>query len=109
VLGIFLAGGLAYFDGDLSRIEAVFSNLQTRINQLGEQEVSQGPIRLTGLVDANQVMVSPKVAGRIAELRVQEGSWVEEGQIVATLDRAEMDAQIENHAARISQLLALLR
>ncbi|HLV00356.1 MAG TPA: efflux RND transporter periplasmic adaptor subunit [Acidobacteriota bacterium] len=108
VLGIFLAGGLAYFDGDLSRIETVFSTLQTTINRLGEQEVTQGPIRLTGLIDANQVMVSPKVAGRIAELRVQEGSWVEEGQIVATLDRAEIDAQIENHLARISQLAALL-
>lgn len=109
LLGILLAGGLAYLDGDLSRIEATFANLQTSINQLAEEDVPEGPVRLTGLIDANQVMVSPKVTGRIAELRVQEGSRVEDGEVIATLDREEVDAQVENQVARISQLTALLR
>ena len=41
---------------------------------------------LLGTVDANQVIVSPQVAGRIARLAVVEGQDVKAGDLVALLD-----------------------
>ena len=41
---------------------------------------------LVGTVDANQVVVSPQVAGRIAKLLVDEGTKVKQGELIAWLD-----------------------
>ena len=48
---------------------------------------------LIGTVDANQVVVSPQVAGRIAKLLVDEGTKVKQGDLIATLDPSELEAQ----------------
>ena len=55
-------------------------------------EHSQGLI-LEGIVDANQVVVSPKVQGILERLNVDEGSSVRAGELIATLDTAELDRQ----------------
>jgi multidrug resistance efflux pump len=47
---------------------------------------------LLGTVDADQVIVSPEVAGRIVRLAVQEGQDVRAGDLVALLDRDELAA-----------------
>jgi len=47
---------------------------------------------LLGTVDADQVMVSPKITGRIDRLAVQEGQDVKAGDLVALLDRDELAA-----------------
>jgi multidrug resistance efflux pump len=47
---------------------------------------------LEGIVDANQVVVSPKVQGILERLNVDEGSSVRAGELIATLDTAELDA-----------------
>ena len=48
---------------------------------------------LIGVVDANQVIVSSKVAGRIEKLYVDEGSKVKAGDLIAEIDSAELVAQ----------------
>ncbi|MBZ5566907.1 MAG: efflux RND transporter periplasmic adaptor subunit [Acidobacteriia bacterium] len=48
---------------------------------------------LIGTVDANQVIVSSKIQGRIEKLTVDEGTPVKEGDLVAVLDSAELEAQ----------------
>ncbi len=48
---------------------------------------------LIGTVDANQVVVSAKIAGRIEKLLVDEGTRVKEGDLIAVLDSAELEAQ----------------
>src|SRR5215472_2859194 len=48
---------------------------------------------LIGIVDANQVIVSSKIAGRIEKLYVDEGSKVKEGEPIAEIDSAELEAQ----------------
>lgn len=60
---------------------------------------------LIGTVDANQVVVSPKIMGRIERLAVDEGSEVKEGQTIAVLDSQELTA--DRQAAKA--LLASLR
>jgi multidrug resistance efflux pump len=50
-------------------------------------------LTLIGTVDANQVIVSSKIAGRIEKLLVQEGTPVKQGDLIAVLDTAELEAQ----------------
>ena len=60
---------------------------------------------LVGTVDANQVVVSPKITGRIERLAVNEGDEVKAGDTIAVLDSQELTA--EQQAAQA--LLASLR
>jgi len=47
---------------------------------------------LIGTVDANQVVVSPKISGRIERLAVDEGTEVKVGDTIAVLDSKELTA-----------------
>src|SRR5215467_15018914 len=57
---------------------------------------------LVGTVDANQIVVSPQVAGRISKLLVDEGSQVKQGDLIALLDPSELEAQERAAAATIA-------
>jgi HlyD family secretion protein len=59
---------------------------------------------LIGTVDANQVIVSPQVQGRIARLLVDEGTKVKQGDLIAALDPSELEAQERAAAATIDSL-----
>jgi HlyD family secretion protein len=52
---------------------------------------------LIGTVDANQVIVSPQIEGRLVQLLVDEGTHVKQGDLIAVLDPSELEA--EEHAA----------
>ena len=45
---------------------------------------------LVGTVDANQIVVSPQIQGRIAKLLVDEGTPVKQGDLIALLDPSEL-------------------
>jgi len=59
---------------------------------------------LIGTVDANQVMVSAQVEGRIQKLRVEEGTPVKTGDLIAVLDPSELQAQEAAATATITSL-----
>jgi multidrug resistance efflux pump len=61
-------------------------------------------LELIGTVDANQVIVSPQTAGRISKLLVDEGSQLKQGDLIATLDPSELEAQARAAAATIDAL-----
>jgi HlyD family secretion protein len=70
-------------------------------------EHSKGLI-LEGIVDANQVVVSPKVQGILERLNVDEGSSVRAGELIATLDTAELAANLEADRASVANLRSQL-
>lgn len=55
----------------------------------------------SGTIEATQVDVTPKVAGRVARILVKEGDAVSAGQVVAELDAAELDAQVQQAEAML--------
>jgi multidrug resistance efflux pump len=57
---------------------------------------------LIGIVDANQVIVSSKIMGRVEKLYVDEGSKVKAGDLIAEIDSAELEAQKNAAEATIS-------
>jgi len=59
---------------------------------------------LIGTVDANQVIVSPQVQGRIQKLLVDEGTQVKQGDLIAILDPSELEAEERAAAATIDSL-----
>jgi multidrug resistance efflux pump len=59
---------------------------------------------LVGVVDANQVIVSPQTPGRLSSLLVDEGSRVNKGDLIATIDPSELEAQARAAAATIDSL-----
>lgn len=61
-------------------------------------------LSLIGTVDSNQVIVSAKIPGRLDRLLVDEGSVVKQGDVIAELDRAELEAQVRAATAQLASL-----
>jgi HlyD family secretion protein len=59
---------------------------------------------LVGTVDANQVVVSPKMSGRIERLAVDEGTEVKAGDTIAVLDSEELTADRQAAEALLASL-----
>jgi multidrug resistance efflux pump len=56
---------------------------------------------LIGTVDANQVIVSSKVAGRIERLLVDEGQSVKQGELIAQIDNEDLIAERDSARATL--------
>src|SRR4051794_8500126 len=61
---------------------------------------------LIGVVDANEIVVTPPVQARLDSLFVEEGSEVKAGQPIASLDRGELAAQANAAGASAASLRA---
>ena len=59
---------------------------------------------LVGTVDANQVIVSSKISGRIEKLAVDEGTQVKAGDLIAEIDSGELTAEQRAASANIAAL-----
>jgi HlyD family secretion protein len=53
-----------------------------------------------GRLEAEEVQIATKIAGRLAGITVDEGDWVTAGQVVAHMDTAELDAARRGAAAQ---------
>ncbi|HWF39170.1 MAG TPA: efflux RND transporter periplasmic adaptor subunit [Candidatus Acidoferrales bacterium] len=61
-------------------------------------------IPLTGVVDGNTVIVSPQITGRMITLKVDEGSEVTKGELIAELDPKELEANLDAAKANVASL-----
>jgi HlyD family secretion protein len=61
-------------------------------------------VQLTGRIEGDDSAISPKVAGRIVEIRFREGDTVKAGETIATLDDSQVRARQDQ--ARDSVLAA---
>ena len=80
-------------------VETVHPTLQTLA-------VGRGTPILTAsgyLVARRKAVVSAKIQGRLAELNVEEGSRVWEGQVIARLDSADYEAQVDVARAQVQR------
>ena len=64
-----------------------------------------GTLRLSGNIEAHESVVGFKVQGRIIELPVQEGQWVDAGTLVARLDGDDYrrQAELDEAALRVQR------
>jgi HlyD family secretion protein len=61
-------------------------------------------IPLTGIIDGNEVIVSPQITDRIINLTVDEGASVKKGDLIAQLDPKELDASLAAAKANVTSL-----
>jgi len=54
-----------------------------------------GDLKLIGTVDANEVLVSAKIPGRIQTLNILEGQAVKEGELIAVIESQDLQAAHE--------------
>jgi len=54
---------------------------------------TSGDLKLIGTVDANEVLVSAKIPGRIQTLNVEEGQTVKAGELIAIVESDDLAAQ----------------
>src|SRR3954469_14354625 len=76
--------------------------------------VTQGSIAATLVYSGNvqsrsQVNVVPKITGRVERLYVDIGDEVRQGEVIAELDRAALDAQVQQSEAAVSVAQARLQ
>ncbi|MBI4641335.1 MAG: efflux RND transporter periplasmic adaptor subunit [Candidatus Tectomicrobia bacterium] len=90
-----LAGGFYYFDRE----------------RQGGEEILYG----TGTIEVREVDVSFQIPGKVLEITVGEGDWVEKGAIIARLDDRELifkakqaEANLDVARSRLPQLETLL-
>jgi HlyD family secretion protein len=61
-----------------------------------------GDLQLIGTVDANEVLVSARIPGRIQTLTVKEGDTVKAGQLIAVIESDDLDAALKAAEATAS-------
>jgi len=71
--------------------QGVIRNL---IARLRGQTLPDGIVKSNGRIEATQVDVSSKYAGRLSEVTVEEGSPVTQGQVIAKISSPEYEAQL---------------
>lgn len=71
-----------------------------------------GDLHLIGTVDANEVLVSAKIPGRIQSLLVDEGQQVQAGQLIAVIEsedlaaaRAAADATVASNQQKLNETI----
>lgn len=77
---------------------------------IGAMSIKQEPETIQGQVEVSEYRVSSKVSGRILEIRVKEGDYVNVGDTLAILDAPEVRAKMtqalsaENAAAAMDEM-----
>ncbi len=67
-----------------------------------------GDLQLIGTVDANEVLVNARIAGRIQKLTVKEGDYVKAGQLIAVIESDDLDAALKAAEATAASLRSRL-
>ncbi len=66
-------------------------------------------VALTGRIEGDDSAISPKVSGRLLEIRYREGDLVKAGEIIATLDGAQVRAREDQARDSLTAAEAQLR
>jgi HlyD family secretion protein len=77
--------------------------IKNLIARLRGETLPAGIVKSNGRIEATQVDVSAKYAGRLAEVKVEEGSNVTKGQVVAIISSPEYEAQLRAAQANVQQ------
>lgn len=77
------------------------AKLQALIARLSGNRLPAGFFQTNGRIEAEQVLIASKLAGRVAQVLVEEGQTVDLGQTVALMDTSELEAQLAGTVAQV--------
>ena len=76
-------------------------SIRNLIARLRGETLPDGIVKSNGRIEATQVDVSSKYPGRLAEVTVEEGSSVTQGQVIAGVSSPEYEAQLRAAQANV--------
>ena len=68
-----------------------------------QQRLPDGIVSTNGRIEAEQVQIAAKLAGRVIEITVAEGDTVQAGQVLARMDDTELQAQLRSAEAQVAR------
>jgi HlyD family secretion protein len=71
--------------------------------KLGNNDQDKGLVSGNGRIEAVEIDVATKAAGRLKDIQVREGEFVSAGQILATMDTDSLEAQLRQAEAQRQQ------
>ena len=77
--------------------------IRNLIARLRGETLPDGIVKSNGRIEATQVDVSSKYPGRLAEVTVEEGSSVTQGQVIAKITSPEYEAQLRAAKADVQK------
>jgi len=96
------AGALYYVRGNPSFRAVEIHTAQAAVIQRGGSDPGTPILTASGYVVARRkAVVSAKIQGRLSQLKVEEGSHVREGEVIARLESTDYLAQIERARAAV--------
>jgi HlyD family secretion protein len=105
IVALFVAGGLF---GSVPPVDSLLAppaqaalSLRALIDRWRGRQVPEGLAKANGRIEATQVDVAPKYAGRLASVSVREGDEVSAGQVVARISAPEYEAQLRSAQAQV--------
>ncbi|MGO9943808.1 MAG: HlyD family secretion protein [Rhodoblastus sp.] len=82
-------------------VEDVHKAVESLINRLRGHDMPEGIVKTNGRIEATEVDVAAKYAGRLAAVNVDEGDEVTAGQVVAVISSPETEAQLRGAQAQL--------
>ncbi|MDR3581465.1 MAG: HlyD family efflux transporter periplasmic adaptor subunit [Oryzomonas sp.] len=73
----------------------------TAWQKLGRNDKGRGLVSGNGRIEATEIDVAAKIAGRIKDILVREGDFVTAGQVVAVIDTESLEAQLRQAKAQM--------
>jgi HlyD family secretion protein len=97
--------GVTGFSGESAFVPAAHAQsfVDNILKRLRGKRMPPGIVKSNGRIEATQVDVSSKYAGRLAEVSVEEGSEVSQGQAVARITSPEYEAQLRAAQADVQR------
>ena len=68
----------------------------------------EGLATANGRIEVTRVEIAAKLPGRVAEIRVNEGDFVQKGAVIVRLDTAELSAQLAGAKASVQRAIATI-
>ena len=103
VIAGIIGGGYWYFNQNPDQL----TQLKLKAGLITEAEAS-GVQSVSGYIESEEVDVAAETGGRITRLLVDEGDFVEVGQVIVELDMDLLDTQIRQTEAKIATAKAQL-
>lgn len=106
-----LLGGCAGNNGDKQKDQAVEATPVVSVSSASKQYVSESQIFASTVQAYTVNNIAPQSAGRIRKLNVDVGSFVSAGQILAEMDRVQLDQaalKLKNDETELNRVKGLL-
>ncbi|HET9689065.1 MAG TPA: efflux RND transporter periplasmic adaptor subunit [Pseudolabrys sp.] len=81
--------------------EKIVKDIKSLIERLRHGELPKGIAKTNGRIEATEVDVSSKYAGRLESVMVNEGNDVKVGEVIARIDSPEYQAQLRTAQANV--------